>query len=422
MSDNWFVARYYYKNAWPAIAVASDPAAPATPHDDRNNWSRWSGANATDTPMLAMGWTKRVIDGLNPLEARVTDFRNSATNTTVSMLSQFGGRYDGSIALNSDADNLNSMGLIPAYETVLNRSRQFSIDAVPPQDYGPTNDALLNISSRLATFYLALGNEAYADAVDPTIGFGTKSAEYGAMAPSVFAFQNQVDSLLEEELALMRGRDDSAGSTRTAPWYNRLVWNFTQGEGEVAYAQNYNITDQDRSGVINAADARIMYPQGHGDAWGHYLQAISYYYKLLGHPSFTWEPRVEFVLVAGQPIMVDYLDERKFASIAAARAKAGAEILDLTYRKLYTDDPAGQWQGYKDSYADRAWGVDEWARRAGQGAYFDWVTANAILPDSIPATAHDRKRYVVDRLRGAERGDHPGRRHPADRPEQGAGA
>ncbi|PLX99800.1 MAG: hypothetical protein C0622_09865 [Desulfuromonas sp.] len=400
LSDNWFSARYYYKEAWPTQAEASLPVDPApTPHDDLNNWSGWSGASATE-PVLALGWIKRVVDGLNPLEARVTDFRNSPTNTTVSMLSQFGERYAGDVALNGAADNLNGMGLISAYETVLNRGRLFSIDATPPQDYGPTNDALLNISSRLATFYLALGNEAYADAVDPTIGFSTMSAEYGNMAPSIFAFQNQVDSLLDEELVLLRGRDDTATSTSNSPYYNRLIWNFTQGEGEVAYAQNYNVTDQDESGLINAADARIMYPQGHGDAWGHYLQAISYYYRLLGHSSYSWEPRAEFVMVAGNPIMVDYLDERKFASIAAARAKTGAEVLDLTYRKFFTDDPSGQWQGYKDTYVDRAWGVDEWARRAAHGAYFDWLTANAILPDSASATPVPRKRYVEDPATG----------------------
>jgi hypothetical protein len=396
MSDNWVVARYYYKNAWPTIALPSSPSNPATPHDDLNNWSRWSGANTIDTPMLAMGWIKRVIDGLNPLEARVSNFRDNATNTMVSMLSQFGTRYEGDIAFNNDPNYLNSLGLISAYESVLNRGRLFSIDSQPPLDEGPTNDALLNISSRLATFYLALGNEAYADAVDPTIGFSTKSAEYGNMAPSVFAFQNQVDSLLEEELALMRGRDDSAGSTKNPPYYNRMIWNFTQGEGEVAYAQNYNVTDQDRNGFINAADARIMYPQGHGDAWGHYLQSITYYYKLLGHRYFTWQPRVEFVTVSGIPTMVDYLDERKFASIAAARAKTGAEILDATYRQFYTDDPAGQWQGYKDSYSERAWGVDEWARRAGQAAFFDWATANAILPETSPPGTITRTQYVTE--------------------------
>jgi hypothetical protein len=52
------------------------------------------------------------------------------------------------------------------------------------------------------------------------------------------------------------------------------------------------------------------------------------------------------------------------------------------------DDPSGQWQGYKDSDAQRAWGVDEWARRAGQGAFLDWVTANALLPSRDPNPAH----------------------------------
>jgi hypothetical protein len=96
--------------------------------------------------------------------------------------------------------------------------------------------------------------------------------------------------------------------------------------------------------------------------------------------SFTWRPRTEDVLVAGVPVEVDYLDERKFARTAAAKAKAGVETLDLTYRLNYVEDPAGQWQGYKDSSTSRAWGVDEWALRAGQGAYLDWVVSNALLP------------------------------------------
>ena len=49
-----------------------------------------------------------------------------------------------------------------------------------------------------------------------------------AMAPSIFAFQNQLDSLLEEELALLRGRDDTA-APGARPVYNRLIWNFTHG-------------------------------------------------------------------------------------------------------------------------------------------------------------------------------------------------
>jgi hypothetical protein len=54
--------------------------------------------------------------------------------------------------------------------------------------------------------------------------------------------------------------------------------------------------------------------------------------------------------------------------------------VNLTYRDEYTADPGGQWQGYRDADAQRAWGVDDWARRAGQGAFLEWATANAILP------------------------------------------
>ena len=37
----------------------------------------------------------------------------------------------------------------------------------------------------------------------------------------------------------------------------------------------------------------ILYPQGHGDAWGHFLTALNKYYELLRHPNYTWVPRAE---------------------------------------------------------------------------------------------------------------------------------
>ncbi|MCI5223256.1 MAG: hypothetical protein D3924_11420, partial [Candidatus Electrothrix sp. AR4] len=83
------------------------------------------------------------------------------------------------------------------------------------------------------------------------------------------------------------------------------------------------------------------------------------------------------------------LDERKFAEVAAIKARVGAEVVNMTYREQYVDDPAGQWQGYKDTDTERAWGVDGWARRAGQGALFDWVVANALLPDQDPNPDHE---------------------------------
>ncbi|HEX9860476.1 MAG TPA: hypothetical protein VGB23_04680, partial [Nitrospirota bacterium] len=386
LSDNWYMVHYYYKDKYPTLTTPSNPPNAAAPKDDLNNWSGWAGAPGGETAQLAEGWLKRVTAKLNPLDARVSDFRNNATNTNVSIISQIGERFEGEIALNGSADNLNGVGLIEAYQTLLERAMDFSINN--GDDYGPANVALLNVATRLADFYAYLGNEAYADAVDPTIGFGTNSTQYGNLAPTMFAFQNQAPSLLDEELCLLRGRDDSLSTTKAAPVYNRMVWNFTDGDGEAAYVQNYNVSDGDGDGFINELDAKAGFPQGHGDAWGQYLNAMSFYYTLMNHPNFTWEPRVESVLVGGAPVPVDYEDERKFAELAAQKARTGADVVDLTYRKSYVDDPAGQWQGYKDTDTERAWGMDGWARRAGQGAYFDWVVANAILPAEDPDASH----------------------------------
>ena len=382
LGDNWFICRYR------GYAIDLRPAS---------LWTVWVGdpaGGATTRAALAEGWVKRVVRGLNPFDARTKDFHSAAVNTFASMLIQAGERYEGDIAFNPSADAINSVGLIEAYATVLNRGKGLSIDGVPPVNFDPANNALLLAASRVSDLYVLLGNEAVADAQDPTIGFsttgqgGVSQSVYGSLATSIFAFQNQLDSLLEEELALLRGRDDSAAGVGAAPVYNRLLWNFTLGEGEVAYQQAYNISDQNKDGFLDEKDARILYPQGHGDAWGHYLTATTTYYDLLRHPQFTWTPRPESVLVAGTAVQVDFLDERKFARAASAKAKVGAQLVDLTYRLNYVDDPDGQWQGYQDTYRSRAWGVTEWARRAGQGAYFDWLVANAVLPASDPNPDH----------------------------------
>jgi len=374
MSDNWFLARYRGYNVG----------------TQRNVWSPWIGdpsSLSTPLPMLAEGWVKRVVRGLNPFDERATDLSTASASSRVSMLEQAGRRYEGDVAFNPDPNYLNKIGLIEAYETVLRRARSLSTDGSPPVNYTPANNALLYMASRISDLYTLLGNEAMADAADPTIGF-TTSDGYGSLASSIFAFQNQLDSLLEEELALLRGRDDSSAGVQGAPIYNRLFWNFTQGDGEVAYAQVYNLKDKNADGKIDEKDGMTMYPQGHGDAWGHYLTATKSYYNLLRNQNFTWVPRSENMLLAGVPVKVDYLDERKFALAAAAKAKAGADIVNLTYRLKYVEEPSGQWQGYSDTDATRAWGVDEWGIRAGMGAYLDWVMANAILPSQDPNPAH----------------------------------
>src|SRR6185369_1773140 len=121
-----------------------------------------------------------------------------------SLLTQAGHRWEGDIALN--ADTINNYGLIEIYETVLRRGRSLSIDS--GINFGPANDALLLAAGYLNDLYMAIGNEASADAANPTIGIGTKDNTYGEIATALFSFKGQLPSLLEEELALLRGRDD----------------------------------------------------------------------------------------------------------------------------------------------------------------------------------------------------------------------
>ena len=374
LADNLFFARWRHKN---------EPSAEIS-------WSQWAGAaNShppitsspsvnTDTayvPQLAEGWVKRVTNSVNPFDARIRDFRNNdSPSTAVSIVQQAGGRWEGNVAFNPSKDVIENYGLIEIYQTVLNRAADLSINLQPGTS--GVNTALLNAANRIASLYTMLGNEASTDALDPTIGFGTQSGQYGNLAPSIYCFQNQAGSLLDEELALLRGR----GEIGARPAYNRLIWNFTNGPGQAAYAMNYGITDVNNDGFINANDAARLYPQGHGDAWGQYTMALRGYATLFRNASYAWDARSEKYQINGTVFDVDYLDERTFAQTAAARAKAGTQIVDLVYRQKYTDNPAGQWQGYQDTNTDRGWGLYEWAQRAGTGALFDWATANALLP------------------------------------------
>jgi len=361
--DKWFKVRYYDPQAENLCSSA---------------YSAWT------PPQLYEGWVKRVMKNINLFDQKIKDFHASDVDTLASMISLAGTGYEGPVALSDDPEYLQNLGIIKLYETLLARSAEIKMTTLDPA----IDQGMMFAANRLADLYMLLGNEAYADAADPTIGFSTESGVYGTEAPSIFCFQNQVESLLEEELCLLRGRSEYG----VRPFYNRLIWNFTLGDGEVAYAENYNITDQitvdidgngfpdERDGEINEDDARILYPQGHGDAWGYYLSAVKRYYYLLKTDNFTWVPQSESIIVAEVPVVVDYRDERKFAVAAAAKARAGSEVVDLTYRQMYEDGSAAQWYGYKDNDTERDWGVDSWARRAGQGALFDWVVGNALLP------------------------------------------
>ncbi len=334
-------------------------------------------------PQLIMGWVKRVLDRINPYEARFSDFENNDSPATYSsFLRSAGAPYIGDVALNADKDVIENVGLIQLYETVLNRTKSLTLD-IPGASTAGTGQALLLAATRLAEMYELLGREAYSDAQNPTI-LVTPENGLATAAPYVHAFYNQEASLLHEELALLRGTD----FLKAYPVSNRLFWNYVKGLGEAAYNANYQVHDINVDGFINEFDAAIAYPQGHGDAWGHFLSGHKMHYELLRHAAFDWQTRSEYYSLLDNVIPADYLDEKSFARIAAVKARTGKEIVAATYREAYTADPGGQWQGYTDA-ADpaRAWGVSEWAKRAGQGALFDWIVGNALVPEAATDSA-----------------------------------
>ncbi len=422
LADKFFFVRYGGRQELQTIDAKNTLTPPASvvdsswrlvPPDALNpDWSsggnsripyQWAGAANSPQlqadgsrrflPQLVMGWVKRVLDGINPFEARFkATFAGDSPATLTSMLQQAGRPYIGPVAFNADRDSLERVGLIELYETVLNRAKDLTQNASTPG----TDQAILLAATRLALLYDTLGAEAYSDAMNPSIPLTDSDGNpiQSNAQTYLFAFDSQVPSLLEEELALLRGTD----LKKSYPVFNRLFWNYTRGLGEAAYNINYHIQDVSNNGLINAEDASLLYPMGHGDAWGHQLSALKMHYDLLRRPGFQWQARSEYYSLLGNVIPTDYLDEKSFAKSAARRALTGISVVKGTYRSAYVADPAAQWQGYTD-LADpaRAWGVSEWAGRVGHGALFDWVVANAITP-ALDGTQSSNPVVKLDRI------------------------
>ena len=347
------------------------------------NWSAWCAP-----PALAEGWVQRVLNNITPFNQRMTDLYENKAETAISMIQVAGKPYTGDVALNQD--NLTSVGLIELYETILNKAESMSL-RVGVKDNVDVNKQLLLAVERLQDLYVLLGDEAYTDAKNPTIGMVSYKSYRGddvfvidatSYSSSLFCFDNQVSSLLDEELALLRGRTgESAPVVTLAPYYNRLLWNFTKGitAGEVAYAVNYNIEGTDTV-ALSEEQAAKLYPQGHGDAYGHYLSALKGWYRLIRNPNFTWPVSQGEMVVADSTVNVDYYEEAKFAEAAAKLAKTAADCVDLTARKACRDTGGSALSGYVDVNTNRAYGAGEWAVRGGYGALVNWVTANSLLP------------------------------------------
>lgn len=407
LADKLVLMRYRYKNEsnWNLVPFEFNDASKAWKPGDPAPF-QWAGAANSPQlqadgskryiPQLVMGWVKRVLDRINPYEARYTDFFSNEHPATYSSQIQIaGGPFAGKVALNPDKNVIENTGLIELYETVLQRAKELSIDnSSNPVSTDGINQALLLAATRLSVLYELLGSEAYSDAQDPTITV-TDDSGLASVASFTFAFQNFEPDLLHEELSLLRGTD----FRKSYPVYNRLFWNYAKGLGEAAYNVNYNIHDVNRDGFINEDDARKLFPQGHGDAWGHYVNALDKSYDLLRAPNFNWRARSELYSLMQNVLEVDFLDEKTFARLAGEKARTGRDIVRGTYRLKYTQDPDGEWQGYTDGVDPaRAWGVSEWAHRAGQGAYFDWAVANSLLPEDASGATPVPNPEGLDRI------------------------
>ncbi len=337
--------------------------------DENLFWSPWA-------PMqLAEGWLQRVLNSLTPFAQRVEDFYTQPSDMWYTMLEQIGRPYQGDVALNND--NLKEIGLLELYQTVFNRAESLLVAA------GGNNidmsKQLILAQTRMGEFYSLLGAEAYSDAKNPLIAPGTDGQQF---ASGTFSFANQVPSLLDEELALLRGRTSATQFPRMteAPLYNRLAWNLTKGitEGEPAYVANYGIRARD--GILDVNCAAVQYPQGHGDAWGHYLSALSGYYRLLRNPWFDWTTSMTEMLMDQKLMNVDYKDEQKFADAAVKLVQTGMDAMDLTLRKAYVENGGDAAAAYFDADEEQAFGYGEWATRTGLAAAYNWMTVNALLP------------------------------------------
>ncbi len=380
MVNTYWICRYRAKDEkTPAWAVMGDA------------WSGWCAP-----PALAEGWVQRVLNNITPFNQRMTDLYENKAETAISMIQIAGKPYTGDVALNQD--NMTSVGLIELYETILNKAESLSLQ-LKINDEGANKQLLLAVE-RLQDLYTLLGDEAYTDAKNPTIGMvsaksyksaNTFDVDATAYSSALFCFDNQVSSLLDEELALLRGRTcESAPVRTTGPYYNRLLWNFTKGitAGEVAYAVNYNIEGTETV-ALSEEQAATLYPQGHGDAYGHYLSALKGWYRLIRNPNFTWPVAQGEMVVADSTVNVDYYEEAKFAEAAAKLAKTAADCVDLTARKACRDTGGSALSGYVDVNTNRAYGVGEWAVRGGYGALVNWVTANSLLPKDSAALSDE---------------------------------
>ena len=170
-------------------------------------WSPWA------PEQLAEGWLQRVFNEVTPFAQRVEDFYQQKADSWLSMLEEIGAPWQGDVALNNE--NLEQVGLLELYQTLFNRAEAV-LQAAGTPDVDMSKQLLL-AQTRLGEFYSLLGAEAYSDAKNPLVNqqsLNDKESESINLPSSAFCFANQVPTLLDEELALLRGRSASTAYPR----------------------------------------------------------------------------------------------------------------------------------------------------------------------------------------------------------------
>lgn len=356
----------------------------------------WTG-NTVDAgdgprPAVMVGWARQVIGRFNAYDPRQQDLSQAGETTALSLIQLAGPRYENDVSFD-EGEGLADRGLIQTYTTLLRRVRALTFAGGAESTPG-LNDQMLDVAARISDLYRALGDEAVADFADPSVAVTDEDVGTQIMrTTSRFVFERQVpgSTRLEEELALLRGRDDSVDPVEIAPQYNRLRWvSGTEAEDEALYNRTYGIVRIADLGGGGGEDpevmARRLFPQGHGDAWGHYLSAVKPFYELLRQPGFDWRVAANIAnSVDGRSYWASSSEEAIFARAALEKAVTGVRITELTFRKSYRDRQIDRLLGHPGGAAEpgEIWSLPNWSRRIGQGVWLDWLALNAVLPAPV---------------------------------------
>jgi uncharacterized membrane protein len=261
------------------------------------------------------------------------------------------------------------------------------------------------------SFEMLLGNEAFSDALDPTWIDLEGNPPDDLTDEFAFKGADGIEDLLDEELALARGRelpgspadwvDDSEYypdfSGRRAAVYNRLEPNANGTDG-LAYRSNYLVADN--------FEAAAKFPQGHGDAYGYHLTALKAGIGFLRDGPGDWPEQFRGRIAAAASSDSGLEVVRDIAEAGAARAQSAHLVTELLYRRDYREDPEDPRavRLFVDSDPERAWSMGEWARRGAAGAYLDWALVAHRAPTDEARPVRRDSLGELDELAGAVSG------------------